>query len=44
MRQERQRRAEAVVHYLIGIAAGGREETVKLDPRLVKQTGGRPAL
>ena len=44
MRQERQRGAEAVVHHLIDEAAGGREETVKLHPRLVKDSGRRPAL
>ena len=44
VRQERQRRAEAVVHHLIDVAAGRREEAVQLRARLVEDAGRRPAL
>ncbi len=44
MRQERQCRAEAVVHRLVDIAAAGREKAMQLRPRLMENSGGRPAL
>src|SRR4029079_8982122 len=44
MRQERKRRAEAVVHHLINVAAGGREKAMQLRPRFMEQPGRRPAL
>ena len=44
MRQEGQRRPEAVIHHLIDEAARGREKATDLPARIVEQPGRRPAL